>query len=423
MPIEIHVLSGARQGEQHFSNAESFVVGDAGKSDLQFNPSKDPGARDKQALIKFNSDGWSIANHGKGTWLINQSELRTGSSSRLRSGDIVRVSESGPDFRFAIVTGRMKRVPTTRDESTTDRELDNNSRATVESTNKYRIPLPYAAGGVLSLLLLVMLLVALRQNPTTVSQDPVTPQPPPSLVSTPTSEPALDPRLPTVQIAPNVEPVVWIGVDAEGYRIPYFSGWAVSPKVVVSSGRKIAELMAVADKVDRFVVFTESPQPTFIQIDEMKLHPRYDQDDPDSTDSLLHNLGVIYLKQPIPAHYELGHLQDLNEPVIGMQIHAVGYDIDHGGDGSKFKPYDLLNPPSLIQALGLVQATKILPGAQESDLPLLVLNVNVEISVGCEGGPVLDRNGKVIAVIVSKAGENYAILASVVNELVKQVGP
>lgn len=57
----------------------------------------------KRAQLVLDEYGWRIHNVGEGDWYLNQSVLPASGGSPLRSGDIVRLSEVGPDFRFCIL--------------------------------------------------------------------------------------------------------------------------------------------------------------------------------------------------------------------------------------------------------------------------------------------------------------------------------
>ena len=104
MPVEIRILSGSRQGERLRFDGDEITVGEDRSCDLRFNPHNDPGARGKRAILAYGEEGWRIGNCGSGQWLVNQSAVPSDSSGQLRSGDVVRVSESGPDFSFLIVS-------------------------------------------------------------------------------------------------------------------------------------------------------------------------------------------------------------------------------------------------------------------------------------------------------------------------------
>lgn len=103
MPIQLLILSGARRGEQLEFAKESVSIGDDRASDVYFSAWKHPGVKGKRAQLVLDKAGWRIQNQGEGDWYLNQSIVPVYGASPLRSGDIVRLSELGPDFRFSVV--------------------------------------------------------------------------------------------------------------------------------------------------------------------------------------------------------------------------------------------------------------------------------------------------------------------------------
>lgn len=96
MPVEIAIISGARKGERIQLESESFQIGDDSACDVYFNPRKDPPIGGRRALIRLEESGWRIRNTGAGTLLVNQNVVED--PSPLRSGDIIRMSDTGPDL-------------------------------------------------------------------------------------------------------------------------------------------------------------------------------------------------------------------------------------------------------------------------------------------------------------------------------------
>jgi hypothetical protein len=106
MAVEIHVLSGSQQGRCLRFDGDRILVGDVAAADLRFDPEREAGARGKIATLTLDDEeGWRISNEGDGVWLVNQTTVEPSQSHRLRSEDLVRVSEVGPDFCFRIVAG------------------------------------------------------------------------------------------------------------------------------------------------------------------------------------------------------------------------------------------------------------------------------------------------------------------------------
>ncbi len=104
MAVEIHVLSGSQQGRCLRFDGDRILVGDDAAADLRFDPDREAGARGKNAVLTLDDEeGWLISNEGGGVWLVNQTAVPAGALNRLRSDDLVRVSELGPEFYFRLV--------------------------------------------------------------------------------------------------------------------------------------------------------------------------------------------------------------------------------------------------------------------------------------------------------------------------------
>lgn len=100
------ILSGARQGERVELDSDTFRVGDSKKDDFRFESSADPGARGRRIEFSKTEDGWKIRNLGSAPVTVNQKTVAN--SMQVRSGDIIRMSDTGPDFSFDIVSGKKK---------------------------------------------------------------------------------------------------------------------------------------------------------------------------------------------------------------------------------------------------------------------------------------------------------------------------
>jgi len=101
MSVELHFLSGTRLGERLRLEALEFQIGVGAGCDVAIDPQRDPQAAGCRLLLRRDAQGWQVRNLGRpGAW-VNQQPL-TGSLP-LRSGDVVRLSEEGPDLRFTIL--------------------------------------------------------------------------------------------------------------------------------------------------------------------------------------------------------------------------------------------------------------------------------------------------------------------------------
>lgn len=103
MAVELLILSGSRLGERLRFTHEAISIGGGKHWDVCFDVKHDPGAKAKHARILADQFGWRIHNDGAGVWIINQDLLPTTGAYPLRAGDIVRLSEFGPDVQFMIL--------------------------------------------------------------------------------------------------------------------------------------------------------------------------------------------------------------------------------------------------------------------------------------------------------------------------------
>lgn len=102
MPVEILILSGNRQGQRLLINAEEFRAGADRDCELFFDPASDVGAKDCLVQFRLQDDGWWVVHSLGSDVRINQQ--RVAGPMRIRSGDVVRMSNRGPDFSLSLVT-------------------------------------------------------------------------------------------------------------------------------------------------------------------------------------------------------------------------------------------------------------------------------------------------------------------------------
>ncbi len=98
--LEIRILSGARQGERLVLEATEFRVGAERHCQVYFDPRLDPAAQHRSVLLRWTNDGWLVSSIGSGEVLLNQAPIVK--ETRIRSGDLVRLSDRGPDFSFSF---------------------------------------------------------------------------------------------------------------------------------------------------------------------------------------------------------------------------------------------------------------------------------------------------------------------------------
>ena len=91
---------GHRQGERLVLDGRELRVGCDRNCEVFFDAARDPAIQGRSAVLHLRDDGWYLHPTGGQVWVNQQPVAR---STRLRSGDIVRMSERGPDFSFGIV--------------------------------------------------------------------------------------------------------------------------------------------------------------------------------------------------------------------------------------------------------------------------------------------------------------------------------
>lgn len=108
MPVKLTILSGAREGECFNFDTAAFRIGDDPDAEIRLDPRRDPAARGCLALVRYEVSGWRIENKGDGRLMLNHTVVEGGAP--LRSGDIIRLSDMGPDICFRLA-GRLQSNP------------------------------------------------------------------------------------------------------------------------------------------------------------------------------------------------------------------------------------------------------------------------------------------------------------------------
>lgn len=101
MPVEIVILSGVQQGTHQVFDRSEFRVGCQPICDVKFDPLQDRSAADREAFFRLTDEGWTVSSTGLGEMFLNQQPLTR--TERVRSGDVLRMSNQGPDLAFNIL--------------------------------------------------------------------------------------------------------------------------------------------------------------------------------------------------------------------------------------------------------------------------------------------------------------------------------
>ncbi|MCE5267942.1 MAG: hypothetical protein LLG00_08655, partial [Planctomycetaceae bacterium] len=91
---------GARRNERIAIDGRAFRVGSDPDCEVFFDPHRDPAVQGRSAQFHLREDGWHVRCAG-GEMSIQK--RRIVGPTHVRSGDVIRMSESGPEFSFHIV--------------------------------------------------------------------------------------------------------------------------------------------------------------------------------------------------------------------------------------------------------------------------------------------------------------------------------
>ncbi|MGI9458848.1 MAG: FHA domain-containing protein, partial [Pirellulales bacterium] len=100
MAVKITVLSGSLQGRVLETNKNVIRVGADKNSELPFDALSDPEIEGQQVRFELLDDRWRLFNASAQPLFVNQDLVRD--ATGLRSGDLIRLSQDGPDVLFEI---------------------------------------------------------------------------------------------------------------------------------------------------------------------------------------------------------------------------------------------------------------------------------------------------------------------------------
>ncbi len=455
MGVEILILSGARQGEQLALDADEFRAGGSDACDVFFDPADDAAAKGRIALFRRSGEGWSIQNAGNGELLLNQETVS--GRTRIRSGDIVRLSDHGPDFSFKIMAPRSAaradsaaekttlRPP--RDETTTAMQADDvlQSGVTAESNlapivspgrSRRRIVTIAAMVGLGALALLIILAVGIfgpaddggtvaDANNTTIKHNQEShPQPPPPGVEPPNTSPVLPrtantsqtatpptdtadptPTDPWTRIARQYEKTVWlleVGDPAGKFLYPFATASAVGRQTLLTTA-------AVAEELKKFsargwkVRARNADLKKTVLLDKIRLHGLYAAFGDNPQKKIYVDLAVLTTRQPLPAVAPMATAVELARLDTGAELACMG--IAHEGDA--IKTNDQQRRDALVPELiggKLFLRTQFDPQSPSSPRLLhLKASPPGNLPGNLYGSPIIDRQGKIVAVYAEAA--------------------
>ncbi len=209
--------------------------------------------------------------------------------------------------------------------------------------------------------------------------------------------------------------IVWVGWQAEGFRVPICTAWAVQPDRVVLTAQManyLDQQRRSDPRIELFVYDTSREQT--IELQRLVTHPRFEPDAPGSQMSLHHNVGLGTLASPLSASLTLlpknAGLAALRK---GQPIRIAGYAITRE---MQEKPFDPLNPPSLVTLEGTIASGDL----ADSNIKFPRRVLGVPFTAGLVGSPVIAPDGSVLAIVQQANNKTYGIVAPVIEELLNQ---
>ena len=442
MPVEIQVLSGARQGVRVAVDASEFRVGDCPGAEIALDPSQDPAAQGRAVRFSLRSDGWYIQNHGVGSVLLN--EQRLSGARRIRSGDVVRMSERGPDLVFHLLSGAAPE-PAGRENHATAAHptaLPVDGADSVGRRNRATNG-PWIAVAVAGVLLCLVLGVLFTRQPS-ASQTPVAPQaasptPPTAQVASDSEKPAPPPApLPEAKAAevaaapapskPPAEPVAeipapqpaqeaspqeaakahWdrLGQAAQkgvlllavqetksGSTWVFASSVAIAENEVLTTATVASELAKFQADAEHWQVWACRDLATeHYPLQDIRVHAGYVRAGDNPQQRIYFDMARITVEGKLPEHLPVATPPTLAALGGGTPLACIG--VPHDPD-----PVDRFQNLAPQVVLGKVFLLTTLPPAGGPRL----IHFKASLPPHCYGAPLLDAEGSVVALYAESA--------------------
>jgi hypothetical protein len=426
MAIEILILSGARRHERLVLEGDEFRAGADPACEVFFDPARDPAARGCGALLRREDDGWRVSPGGSGDLRVNQQAVR--GSVRLRSGDVIGLSDSGPDFCFRLVAGGKEPLSAAAVAGTTTPPARSLPSATLVAApagrqdvagGQTRQPLPspspstrpwtgWTLGAIAAAVLLVILWRAFQ---------------PPIVVIVPGGKPADDmkadkpgdtakadkptdarkkagqeqgddksgkggvsPPPPAAELPRDA--VFLVEVEKAGRFWPFATCVAVAKDTLLTSAREAMQMAAWRQK-DGFKLWAFSPALGLrTEIREIRVHGVFATLAEKPSDWIYFNLALLSVDGELPKIAALASPEELEEVKEDAQVRCLSFP--HEGEKTA------ADYPFQLQMVGgrilMTTVANHLPGRPR------LLHVKAEIPPNAYGSPIFNEKGSLVGV-------------------------
>jgi hypothetical protein len=459
MAVEILILSGARQGDRLVLDGRQFQVGSDPACDVFFDPGRDPAIQGRSAVFRLQDDGWHVHGAG-GEILVNQQPIV--GWMRLRSGDLVRMSQSGPDFSFAIVAAATATPPKPPPAATFDMAPNPPPELpAIDSRTAGPEPTPAASSpiqpradrswavpvgiGLAACLVVVLIVRSTFTTPTVIVNvsQPGTPAPVASSVPSgpnvaaaenkkmpeagrseadnsadhqqpankgpvpvaPTADKgkkAADEKAPPLDIAAQLSESVFLTqVETAGRTWPYATCVAIGNDTLLTTAREAAQLAAWRAEKGFKIWVTRQAAGFKEEVQDIRIHGLFASLPEESNEGIFVDLGLLTVRTKLLKAAPLALPEELAELKEGLPVSCFGF----APEGGKITEFDKFEPQLNRGKVFVVIGSQKLPSKAWE------LGVTAEIPKNAYGSPIVNAKGKIIGIYGEAAtppGDNGA---------------
>jgi hypothetical protein len=409
-------------------DGKQFRVGTEPDCEVFFDPQHDPSAKDRAALLRLEDDGWHIRSSGSGELMVNQQTVMGPKS--LRSGDVVRLSASGPDFCFRLMPpgAEMPKglldfpaalggppVPVVpRPEAKSLEAIGASPTPAVASSPAPIVPtapIRWSKGVLVGLAVCLVAVVLWRTFPPHVNHfgdkgeggngdvgnnepepkplkpekpEPFVAKPSPFVKSTPTAENLL------VQLR---DAVFLVEVEKAGRYWPFATCVAVGKETLLTSAREAMQLAAWRENEGFKVWVINSTLGIKKEVHEIRLHGVFATLAEKPNDWIYFNLALLTVDGDLLKVAPLASNEELKELKEETVVSCLGFT----HEGEKTSAARQFEPQLFQGRIFMMTAQKDLPGQPR------LLHIEAKIPQNFYGSPILSEKGRVVGVYGSAA--------------------
>tara|TARA_R110002072_G_scaffold271038_2_gene430955 strand:+ start:66025 stop:67206 length:1182 start_codon:yes stop_codon:yes gene_type:complete len=189
------------------------------------------------------------------------------------------------------------------------------------------------------------------------------------------------------------------------------TAWLIAPDKLVTTARIAGRLLKLKEVDSKFafeLAVAFGPERA-VGIRNVRLHPKYDFDNPGDPGSLLHDVAVLTLEEPVD-----------DRPVCKLADPGVEISLE---SELRLVGYENRTPPNTPLDFLQMKRRQLKVSITGSELPAgtstPVFQTGVAVTRGLSGAPVFDQSGRVVGLLTQRNGKGVMVPVSVIRELVK----